>query len=296
MTKNACTNLEIFDIWSKVNSEEVPPKKTTTVSRRTKANNSATTTEESFATILKQALESHSKDIMTKLQDMNVNESGQEELRDNDNSNNTTSNPYSDDIVIEPSLSSPSTLPIPIDPLQNNPQAHTSKMPSDTISKAVIDSGSTHTLSGDQSHFKSITYYDTDHLPDLTLGDNETTCQIHGYGYIRVKMGSYTLQLLALFVPDLQDTLLVSIKQHMQYEGNYFHAENHTVILAYSNFCIDLYVHDEIEIPIAPSSTDSAIDFDEQTATPTLSSSNSKFLHLVKQNIQQFLPSTCSQS
>ena len=67
--------------------------------------------------------------------------------------------------------SSPSTPPTQ-DPLLNNPQAHINKMPPILGPTLVSDSGCTHTMAGLIQLFDSITYYDAQHRPEVTLGDN----------------------------------------------------------------------------------------------------------------------------
>ena len=155
----------------------------------------------------------------------------------------------------------------------------------------VADSGCTHTMAGLLHMFQSITYYDPNHRPEVTLGDNSTCCEIHGYGYIVIQLKTFTIRLLALYVPALGDTTLLSIKQHMQWRGAYFHARNHQATLAFPSFAINMFVHDEIECPVTPAPTTEHFDFDEATAIPSPINTTTSTCRLIKQNILEHLPS-----
>ena len=298
MTKNACTNLEIYHIWSKINTEEVQPRPANAAARQMKTDQQQDNASlgDTFAQALKTALSEHSKQMITKFKDMNMTTNESATSNSNDNSSNEPSNPYLH-VVLPSSTPSPSNpipsndLPTPPDLLQHNPQAHVTKMPSILGPLLVADSGCTHTMAGLLHLFQSITYYDPHHRSEVTLGDNSTCCQIYGYGYITVQLKSYTIRLLALYVPALGDTTLLSIKQHMQWRGAFFHAENHQATLAFPTFSINMFVHNEIEHPLEPSTRTGNFDFDEAHAIPSTINTSTSTCRLVKQNILDHLPS-----
>ena len=62
----------------------------------------------------------------------------------------------------------------------HNPQVHVSKLPPINGPLLVTDSGCTLTMAGLLQLIQSISYYDPDNCPEVTLGDNSTTCETHG--------------------------------------------------------------------------------------------------------------------
>ena len=71
---------------------------------------------------------------------------------------------------------------------------------------------------------------------------------------------------MGYYVPNL-GTTLISVRQHIQYKGCYFHAENNECVLAFPSFISTTVIGDEITLPISPSkNSPDPIDFDEQTA------------------------------
>ena len=140
----------------------------------------------------------------------------------------------------------------------------------------IVDSGATHTMSGIKEMFQSLTQYPPQQRPKVILGDDNTTCVIHGYGWMEIKLSTYNIRILALYIPALNKSSLYSVKQHIKYVGTYFHAEANEAILAYPSFTVPLLTTNEIEIPIEPvRDSPTAFDFDEQTAT-TIESDHSK--------------------
>jgi deoxyuridine 5'-triphosphate nucleotidohydrolase len=156
--------------------------------------------------------------------------------------------------------------------------------------RAVVDSGATHTMTSALSLFESITYYDiNDSQPTVTLGDESTHLRIKGYGLMSYSLGGYKIRSQGLYIPDLGDTTLLSVKQHMRYNGNYFHAESNNAMLAFPSFTIPLSTINEIETTISPVSTNQ-YDFDELTATESTASAETNSIHLVSNKIANFLP------
>ena len=126
-TKNACTNLEIFDVWTKVNAEDVQPRPANAAARRMKSDqqNDTSTLGDTFAQALKTALSEHSEQMISKFKDMNMNATDNTTNNNSDNSSNEPSNPYSNVLLTNDTAASfqpPSIdLPPPPDPLQHNP-------------------------------------------------------------------------------------------------------------------------------------------------------------------------------
>jgi hypothetical protein len=66
----------------------------------------------------------------------------------------------------------------------------------------------------------------------VTLGDDKTTLIIKGYGFMNYLLDGKCIRRIGYYVPQLGTTLL-SIRQHMKYQGCFFHAENDIVTLAF---------------------------------------------------------------
>ena len=285
VTKNACTNLEIFDVWSKVNQEDAEQR--TAAARRVKTENPDST---SFADMLKQALQEQRETLLEEFKDIQMKENDDTESHSNNDSNNE-SNPYALLYTVDLPSNNAETYSHPIiDKPNASPTTISANVQHSTTHQLITDSGATDTMTGEKDYFEEITYYDPVDRPEVTLGDNTTTCPIHGYGYINMKINNFTIQVLALYVPDLQNIILYSIKQYMQYRGAYFHAENNEALLAFPTFAIQLQVNDEIEIPVVPTSNIRTQDFDEHTATPCLSNNNMIQQNLIKANIASYIP------
>ena len=296
-TKNACTNLNIFDVWTKINNENTQPKPTGAAAAKRVTSNTDSVdanTTALFTNLIQKALSEHSETMMSKFKELQHNDAEQGQ-NSNDNSNNENVNEYlnvNPNVVTPPShppISIPS--PNPPDPLAINPQFHAPSMPSTTGPVLVTDSGCTHTMAGLKELFENITYYDPNHRPEVTLGDNASTCHIHGYGYMSFQIDKYFVRLLALYIPDLGSTSLLSIKQHMQWTGTFFHAEGNEATLAFPTFSINMFVRDEIEYPIQPlSQQPPSYDFDESEAVLTTYTNTVRSCKLIKQNIIDYIP------
>jgi hypothetical protein len=144
--------------------------------------------------------------------------------------------------------------------------------------RVVADSGATHFMSGIPLLFESITEYnqrDSD-IPKVMLGDESTFHPVKGYGCVNYTLKGHRIRHQALYIPALGKTSLLSVKQHVQWKGNYFHAESNSAVIAFPNATIDFDVKDEIESTIIPSSQSHLpYTFDEETATPCKPTSSS---------------------
>ena len=96
--------------------------------------------------------------------------------------------------------------------------------------EAVADSGATNDMSGNKLIFEKIIKLKPRKY--VTLGDETTTLPIEGYGFMNYTLNDKRMRKIGYYVPGL-GTTLISIKQHIKYQGCYFHAENNTVLLAY---------------------------------------------------------------
>jgi hypothetical protein len=149
---------------------------------------------------------------------------------------NSKSNPHTNDIHHD----------IPSIPIEPKVSKH----------QAVIDSGATHTMTSELSLFESITYYNDGHdSPTVMLGNDSTHLNIKGYGILSFTIGKHTIRTSGLYIPELGDTTLLSVKQHMKYKGNYFHAENNNAMLAFPTFTIPLSTANEIKTMLSPTTT-----------------------------------------
>jgi hypothetical protein len=104
--------------------------------------------------------------------------------------------------------------------------------------RAVCDSGASHSMTSHLDLFSSITYFSsTSPTPKALMGDDTTALPIEGYGYIDYIVHNHRIRHFAYYVP-LLGTTLISIKQHMSYQGCYFHAEAQSTVLAFPNFLL----------------------------------------------------------
>jgi hypothetical protein len=97
-------------------------------------------------------------------------------------------------------------------------------------------------MSGIPPLFESITEYnhmDSD-IPKVMLDDESTFHLVKGYEYINYTLKGHRIRHQALYIPALGKTSLLSVKQHVQWKGNYFHAESNSAVIAFPNSTIDL--------------------------------------------------------
>ena len=171
-----------------------------------------------------------------------------------------------------------------------------------TIFRIVYDSAATHHMCPFFELFENITYYNM-HSPDapmVAMGDEKTLVPVVGHGYINVLIHGKRLRLHALFVPNMGETILYSIRQHMNYKGCSFIAQNEDTMITYPSFIIHPRVSTEIEVLIQNATiSDLPISFDEETAEESLPSSNTSFItdrHITLNMISQSQANTVSRS
>ncbi len=193
----------------------------------------------------------------------------------------------------------PPVIPIPSKPIHIMAEckymATASRVNSTTSRTIVADSGATDDMTADLALFDSITMFDsssTSPQPHVLLGDETTKLPIAGYGFMHYKMGQYVLRRKALYVPALGPTSLLSIKQHMQHIGNYFHAENNTATLAFPTFSIDLDVGTEISHAISPVSSNQHYDYNEEKAQNIIPDLNpqAKVYKVASEHVHTYIP------
>ena len=156
--------------------------------------------------------------------------------------------------------------------------------------RACIDSAASADMIPLKSYFESITYYDQSDstTPSVMLGDEITLVPIIGYGLAKYSINNKTIRKGALYVPALGATALLSVKQHMENKGCYFHAESQKTTLAFPTFLIIPRVDKEIDVYLQPSSA--PLDFDELTTNqvPTHQKSSEQPKYLLTTNQQQY--------
>ena len=101
----------------------------------------------------------------------------------------------------------------------------------------VIDSGAYPHMWNKRHEFITFKSWNPS-LPTATvsLADGVSTAKIEGFGSVAFRLGN-TTQILhnVLFIPTLSSSLL-SVKQHSETQGNYFHAEGGEAILAFKDY------------------------------------------------------------
>jgi dUTP pyrophosphatase len=111
----------------------------------------------------------------------------------------------------------------------------------------------------------------------VTLGDDKTTLIIKGYGFMNYLLNGKRIRRIGYYVPQLGTTLL-SIRQHMMYQGCFFHAENDTVTLAYPSVIIHTKTSPEFTMNIQPAKHLSLpFAFNEATAIFSSNSDRQKY-------------------
>jgi hypothetical protein len=161
--------------------------------------------------------------------------------------------------------------------------------------RAMIDSGATDTMTAHSELFESITHFaDTDHTqPKVMLGDENTFHPVSGYGWINYMIGNRRVCQPALYIPALGQTTLISVKQHMKWKGNFFHAENNQATIAYPTFQVDLDTKHELSTFIRPVHDSTIkIEFNEARAIPisTKSSPSTKTIRMVSHLVPKYIP------
>ena len=119
--------------------------------------------------------------------------------------------------------------------------------------------------------FDSITYfYDSETLPPGTphviLADDGTKHLIKGYGTILYKLCGKNVWQFCYYIPALGNTILISICQHSQYQGNYFHSENNQAIVTFPEFTVSLSNRVEIGAIVTKLQVSSIIHYGERNS------------------------------
>ena len=165
-----------------------------------------------------------------------------------------------------------------------------------TISKeetCIPDSGCTHDMSNVKSLFEYIITLKTPST--AVLGDDMTHLSIMGYGMMNYMLNGKRIRRIGYYVPKLGTTLL-SIKQHMKYQGCYFLATDNTVTLAFPTACVYPTVNNEFELHITPAKdTTQPYTFDETTAIPVITQKRRKYTILPKNMTPYITKETYSQ-
>ena len=89
---------------------------------------------------------------------------------------------------------------------------------------------------------------------EVLLGDDTTKLEIKGYGMMNIFINTKRVRFMGYYVPKLGMTL-ISIKHRMKFQGNYFHAESNTVVLAYDKDILYPDCNTEFILLIQPAST-----------------------------------------
>jgi dUTP pyrophosphatase len=152
--------------------------------------------------------------------------------------------------------------------------------------KAVIDSGASHSMSSHRSLFESITPFPVQHRPMAMMGDDSTTIPIHGYGIMSYTIHGHSIRTPGYYVLLLGATLL-SVKQHIQFNGCMFHAEAQNTFLSYPTFDIYPTISDEIFVLLRPfqAKPNDTYNFDSQTAELVKIPQNTKSKRKLSNNL-----------
>ena len=136
----------------------------------------------------------------------------------------------------------------------------------------ILDSGTTHHMTGNKSLFTSLLPLPSPKF--VILGDGRTTTPIEALGTIDILIGKYRIILHEVYyVPSLQDTLF-SIKQHMSYHQCTFHAEDDNMTLTFPQFSLTADTTNEVQLTISPTPVYTSIaakfnsKFAQQVQTP----------------------------
>ena len=130
--------------------------------------------------------------------------------------------------------------------------------------KCIPDSGCTHDMSSRKELFEYIHHFKQP--SHAILGDDKSSLNIIGYGMMNYFLNGKRIRRIGYYVPELGTTLL-SIRQHMKYQGCYFFAAENKVTLAYPTTCVYPSTEYEFELNIQPASHSTLpYAFDETTA------------------------------
>ena len=233
-----------------------------------------------------------------------------------DNKSNNNFNSYSHSILSTPAICHrtknfdpnaglflPTTNPVALTNIAHTQKRPTPSPPSliDTkLVRMVIDSGATDHMSPFKHMFEQITYFPTQQQPQVTMGDDKTTLPIAGHGYMSYHLHNKTIRVHGLYIPEMGNTALYSVKQHMRSNGCYFHAEAQQCVLAFPTFICSPKVGNEIEVIVRPTKT-SLIhhSFDESTTIKkgifqpaSMDTSSTTHIELMSSTKQEYIPKT----
>ena len=119
----------------------------------------------------------------------------------------------------------------------------------DATSLAIPDSGATHDMTSIKALFEYLVPFKTP--LQATLGDETTQLPVIAYGMMNYFLRNKRVRRMGYYVPTLGTTLL-SIKQHIKYDGCYFHAEKNNVTLAFPAHLIYPNITSELTVLITP--------------------------------------------
>jgi deoxyuridine 5'-triphosphate nucleotidohydrolase len=326
-TKNACSTVGCYNIWQNIANPPpvetcpapVPAPPTQAAVRRAQTNAAHNANQAAHSQqILNGLLGQQGQDLLDELSEIEE----EEEINIANNNNNTSIDPYLPFVTNVPPhilvakdkyitnlrskllqqrrrrfhsfTRSPASNPTALcRSVNNKPSTPLNTLPTQQGHRVVADSGATHFMSGISSLFESISFYNpTDsNIPKVMLGDESTFHPVKGYGFVNYTLNGNRIRHQALYIPALGKTSLLSVKQHVQWRGNYFHAEANSATIAFPTATIDFDVNDEIESIIQPSShSNQAYTFDEETAVPCNPKSTSRVsFNLVSRQVKSIL-------
>ena len=132
---------------------------------------------------------------------------------------------------------------------------------------AVVDSGSKHTICFRKDQFIHLTLFTKSETPYVKVADDSKSLPIRGFGTVDILLNNHRVQLSALFVPDMK-TMLISVSQHIQYQGCTFYAANNTAFLTFPSFYTEISNETELTVLIkSPSDISPDPQFVESMAT-----------------------------
>jgi deoxyuridine 5'-triphosphate nucleotidohydrolase len=163
--------------------------------------------------------------------------------------------------------------------------------------RAVIDSGASHHMSNIRSAFESITpFTENQALPQVLMGDDTTALDIEGYGMMNITIHGKNIRIMGYYVPKLGVTLL-SVQQHIKYQGCYFLAEKKHAVLAFPSFILYPSTTGEIQVLFKPNNSPdpSQLHFDQRLAIECTQQHKDQTQHTINvypKSMKPYLPKT----
>ena len=221
--KRACTNLNIYDVWDKTKKEHANAQtnESQPTARRALANHNAHTS--ALTQALKEAIGEHGNSLLAELRNMSMGGGNTSNIDSNNNHSNSSDNMY---LLPNPNNIEKSETSLILQAIQNLIHRQKLQLPSTTKTDVIDttgiktipnyqqhtlipDSGATHHMTDSKQLFEDINYYDKHNLPKVLLGDKHTTCNVHGYGYIKFHSGNQIIRLHSLYIPSMGNTTLL---------------------------------------------------------------------------------------